>query len=166
MGDRNTLIETKENIRADLEEGGVGWIIEYLDILEKSIFHDLFSQSESSTIEGDLLKIAQKKLSNNLESLVEQHLILKPAIIMEWQEIIEALSNNDCYLERILGLIDKYDTAEDILTWSLTNKYQLTENLIFKIYPKIPLLTKPHHLNFPSLEFKLAIAWKRSQSKA
>jgi hypothetical protein len=166
LGDRKTINETKENIISDLEEGGVSCIIDYLDVLNKSIFDEIFSQLESNIIKGEVLKIAKMKLPIDPESWLVQHLILKSSIVMQWQEVIEVLSNNINYLARILCLTEKYELTEDILQWSLTDKFELTENLIFQLYPKIPFLIRSHHLDFPSLEFKLAIAWKRSQSKA
>ena len=69
------------------------------------------------------------------------------------------------YLTRLLYLFEEYDSI-DVLLWSLTSKRELTENLVFQLQPKLSFLIKPHHLSFPSHEFTLAIAWKRSQSKA
>jgi hypothetical protein len=165
LGDRNTINETRENIISDLEEGGIGWIIEYLDILNKNTFDEIFSCSESDMIKGEVLKVAKEELPIDSENWLDQHRILKSSIVMKWQDIIDTLSKNDNYLARILYLVEKYALAEDILEWSLTDKFKLTENLVFQLYPRIPFLTKPHHLDFPSLDFTLAIAWKRSQSK-
>jgi hypothetical protein len=167
LGDTKTAIGLKDNILSDLEDGEIYFMCEFLKALDISIFSKLFSFEESDKIKSTLLGLAKKELPLHLEKFreyTERDSILSIAIIMKWQEIVDALKNNANYLERLLDEFKQSSTH--ILLWSKTDNHVLTENLAFQLYPEIHALNRIHQLSFPSHEFSLAIAWKRSQSKA
>lgn len=173
LGNRKAAMDIKENVLEELEDNDIYFMCRFLDALDKNIFLDIFSQSESKAIELVMLNIAQIELpsddknwsSQEYAQSIQQHSILSTAMTLQWQEILNILASNTNYLERLLHVF-KQSSATEILLWSLTDKYELTENLVFQIYSEKSVLTKIHQLCFPAHEFALAIAWKRSQSKA
>jgi hypothetical protein len=170
LGDRETESRIKEYILSELEEDvSTFCLCDMLNGLDKDIFDRMFSASESRSIQAPLLEVAKKDLPLDLDryfgsECLDRHFILPPAIIMGWQEILDALAHNTDYLEGLLHIF-KISSPKELLWWSLTKNYQLTESLVFQLYPEINLLYKVHHLDFPSHSFALAIAWKRSQSQ-
>jgi hypothetical protein len=168
LGDCKTEINIKEYLLSELEDDDIFLRCDILDKLDKDIFDRMFSDAESKSIQAPLLEIAKKELALDLDryfgrECLSRHFILPPAIIMEWQEILDILAHNTNYLEGLLHIF-KMSSPNELLWWSLTYKYELTESLVFKLYPEIDSLSKIHHLAFPSHSFALAIAWKRSQS--
>lgn len=161
--DCKTIIQTKESILSEIEDGYISWAITDLAVFNKSIFTEFFSQAESRTIEAEVIKIAKQEQKIKSENHLDRSASLELAIMMEWQEVIDALSENIDYLTSLMCSLEEWYPSE-ILFWSLTNKYRLTENIVFQLICNISSL-KVHAIDFPSSEFVLAIAWKRSQSK-
>jgi hypothetical protein len=169
LGYLKAAIDIKENILEELENNTC-FMFHFLHALDENMFSELFSQAESKEIESVMRKIAKQEMlfnpDNWLESKwIDQGSVLSIAITLKWQDILDVLSNNTSYLEKLLHEF-KQSSSTQILLWSLTNKYILTENLVFQLYSTKSVLNKIHHLSFPSHEFALAIAWKRSQSRA
>jgi hypothetical protein len=161
--DRQTIIQTKESILSEIEEGNISWAITDLAVFTKNIFAEFFSQSESQIIKAKTIEIAKQNLSINSNKHLDLYATLELAIIMEWQETIDALSSNVDYPAILMNSLKKCYPTE-ILSWSLTNKYKLTENLVFQLYSDLSYMKFDNKI-FPCHEFALAIAWKRSQSK-
>jgi hypothetical protein len=173
LGYLKAAMDIKENILEELKNNDVYFMCHFLDALDQNTFSELFSEAESNEIELAMLSIAQKELPSDDRSwsaekytqYTQQHSILSTAITLQWQRILNILANNTSYLEKLLCAF-KQSSSEEILLWSLTDKYELTENLVLQLYAEKSVLNKIHHMSFPSHEFVLAIAWKRSQSKA
>ncbi len=165
--------DIKENVLEELENNNIYFMCHFLEALDKNTFSNIFSEAESKAIELVILKSARRELPSDdrnwsqeeYTEYIQQHSILSTVITLQWQEILNTLANNASYLKGLLYAFKQSSTTE-ISLWSLTDKYELTENLIFQLYSEKYLLTKIHHLSFPTHEFVLAIAWKRSQSKA
>jgi hypothetical protein len=169
LGDCKTEINIKEYLLSELEDDDIFLRCDLLDKLDKDIFDRMFSASESRSIQAPLLEVAKKELSLDLEQYLgrgyeDRNFILPSAIIMGWQEIIDALAHNTNYLEGLLHIF-KVSSHNGLLWWSLTKNHKLTESLILNLYPQINSLYKVHQIGFPSHSFALAIAWKRSQSQ-
>ena len=101
------------------------------------------------------IKVLFDELSSE-EEAVESQFILRTAIRLEWQDVINVLSENQSCLKQI--------TLHDILWWSLTDKKQLVEDFILKVSPHTFRLNKlaPSQINLNHLS--LAISWKRAMS--
>jgi hypothetical protein len=166
LGDRKTIIQTKEYLLSDLEDGDIYMTIQNLSKFNKSSFYEVFSQSESNTLELEMLEIAERYILADSRDWIDLYYLLKSAIELEWQKTIDCLLNNIKYLTKVLNqlLFENY-SSDNFLLWSLANKYELTENLVFQLHPGISDWRVLHRIDFPSYEFALAIAWKRSQSK-
>jgi hypothetical protein len=165
LGDRETIIQTKDNILSDLKDGDFYMVIQNLSKFNKISFNDVFSQTESNVLELEMLNIAEKYLLMELRECLDFYDLLKSAIELGWNRIVDSLSTNINYLTKLMYLFEE-SSSTDFLLWSLTNKYLLTENLAFQLRLKIPSLNRIYHRSFPSHSFAMAIAWKRSQSKA
>lgn len=166
LGDRKTITQTKNNILSSLEENDSYWAIENLSKFSKTSFYDVFSQSESNTLELAMIEIAKKSILLNTNDFHDLASLLKAAIKLGWERTIDYLSNDITYLTRLLDSLLENSYSTCFLIWSLTNKHELIENLVFQLHPKISSLSIVRRTNFPSYEFELAIAWKRSQSRA
>jgi hypothetical protein len=161
LGDWETELKIKEYILAELEEDvNIFCLCDMLNGLDKDIFARMFSDAESKAIRSLLLEVAR----NDREECHDRYFILSPATIMGWQEILDALTQNTNYLKEVLDIF-KASSAREMLCWSLTENRELTESLVFQLYPEINSLCRIHHISFPSHSFALAIAWKRSQSQ-
>jgi hypothetical protein len=165
LGDRKTIAQTKDNILSSLEENDSYWAIENLNKFNNTSFYNIFSQSESNNLELAMIQIAEKSILLNKSDFHDLASLLKSAIELGWTRTIDYLFSNINYLTQLLDLLleDSYSTC--FLIWSLTDKHKLTENLVFQLYPKISSWQIVRRTDFPSYEFGLAIAWKRSQSK-
>ena len=165
LGNLKTIIQTKDNILSGLEENNSYWAIENFSKFNKTNFYNVFSQSESSTLELAMIEIARKSILLDTRDFHDLAVLLKSAIKLGWIKTIDYLSNDIHYLTQLMNLLIEDSYARYFLIWSLTDKHELTENLVFQLYPKVSSWQIVHRTNFPSYEFELAIAWKRSQSK-
>ena len=105
LGDQKTIFDTRENLIEDLEEGQICWVILDLEVFNKSIFDEVFSQSEADIIKSEILRIAEQELPVDNKDWYDQHAILKTSIIMQWQEIVEILSGNINYGSSLLSML-------------------------------------------------------------
>lgn len=165
LGDLKTITQTKDNILLSLEEHDSYWAIENLRKFNKTSFCDIFSQSESNILELAMIEVAKKSILLDTNDFHDLASLLRSAIELGWERTIDHLSNDINYLTRLLSCLieDSYSTC--FLIWSLTSNHRITENLVFQLHPKISSLPIVRKIDFPSYEFELAIAWKRSQSR-
>lgn len=167
LGNRNTRINTRENVLSDLEEGDIYSVSRMLQEIQKNTLIEIFSLAELDKLKMALLKTAKKNIpldSSDPNDWISQHSIVLPAIIMDWSEVLNALHHNVNYLWKALCLFEESSPTE-ILCWSLTDYNELVENLVFQLQSRNSSFNRIHHISFPSHAFALAIAWKRSQSR-
>lgn len=131
------------------------------------VIRRIVSDDELSDIRQAFTILANKDLPNDY-SMSEPELIneyfgqidcIGIAVSLGWQDVIDSLSENSSYLEKI-GLYD----FRDLLWWSLTEKRQLVQNLIIKATPFTPRPRKLLQSQFESGAMVRAIAWRRATS--
>lgn len=127
LGDRNAELSVKENLLWELEKGDLFWVSKIVNALDKDITNRLFSGNQLNEIRAAMIQKAQENLSFDTNNWIDQHSILSSAVTMEWQYILDILSNNFNYLNTLLEFF-KESNSDELLWWSLTNKYELTEN--------------------------------------
>lgn len=52
---------------------------------------------------------------------------------MQWQEVVNILSNNEVYLNNLIMYIEDCLPVKDVLWWSLTDKKELVANLVLQL---------------------------------
>ncbi|MEM6501042.1 MAG: hypothetical protein AAF685_04290 [Cyanobacteria bacterium P01_C01_bin.89] len=126
-----------------------------------SLLHSIVLESELDEIRQILLSSAHKDISNtsskeDQKGDCSQGLPL--AIKLGWQDVIDALSNNESYV-KALGKYDRYD----MLWWSLTDKKQLVKDFMLLNDPRVPLCNRtPEKGWIWHQSTALAIAWTRA----
>lgn len=131
----------------------------------KYLIEEILSNHEIQQIKELLINWSAQKISFYEDDSLYQSSLIQSGIIMQWQEVVNNLSNNNVYLNNLIIYIKECLPAKDILWWSLTDKKELVENLVLQLKPVIIEDKRIHITLFPSDLFALAIAWKRSQSK-
>lgn len=148
---------------------GIYFVYELLKDLGINNLSKRFSSKDLDKIKLVMIEIAKKELvleSDNSRKYKDQDSILPIAILMKWPEVIDALKKNSIYLERLLYEFKRFRSSDTLLLWSITDNNMLTENLALQLYNEICMPNKSFDSFFPSHNFSLAIAWKRSQSKS
>lgn len=131
----------------------------------KSLIEEILSNHQIQQIKQLLIYWSAQEISLNEDNSLYQLSLIKSGIIMQWQEVVNNLSNNKVYLNNLIIYIKECLPVKDILWWSLTDKKELVENLVLQLKPVIIEDKRINRTLFPSDLFALAIAWKRSQSK-
>ena len=82
---------------------------------------------------------------------IGQSVSIRTAVLMDWQDIIDALAQNSSCLNSL--------DAFGILWWSLTDKKELVQDFILKYSHRPNILS---HIDSETMA--LAVAWKRSMT--
>ena len=152
LGDRVQTERIRDCFGEDYQEQDVFWTTNLIcnllgwgghNLLEKVVTPDQLTQVHQ-------WNLLEAKQSGNIGF---HH--IRIALHLGWKDVIEALAQNSIYL---YGL-----NSFEILWWSLTDQYEITQQLIMRQNPQIFQSPMFEDVHFHRLE--LAIAWQRSLIK-
>ena len=172
LGDEATIAKLRKELLESFEAQDWFWVNEILSSIAaiggKSLLDSIASSDELQQIRQAIATLAAKSLGDAVpdsDQAISEELgqatCIQPCVRLGWQEAIEALSENQNYLQTL--------NSYDILWWSLTDKKQLVEQFLVKHIPRIfpgkPLTASElAESEFESERMALAIAWKRVTS--